>query len=106
MLHSKDRAGNLFRRMPENYSMAMVVLLLWAALPLQGNAQLGIVHGRVLDSSGTPVTEATVSARNETTGSRQSALTGAGGVFEIFWLVPGVYEIEAEQAENGNARLL
>ena len=83
--------------------IALVVVIVWAWLPLRGEQGLAGVRGRVRDSQGAPVPEATVTARNVATGLIESTRTGTGGVFEIPRLVPGVYQMEARQGENGSA---
>src|SRR5574340_700371 len=56
----------------------------------------GLVAERVTESALRPVVAARIHARNTQTGQEYSALTSGDGVFRIFPLAPGAYELRAE----------
>ncbi|HEX8872501.1 MAG TPA: carboxypeptidase-like regulatory domain-containing protein [Candidatus Acidoferrum sp.] len=56
----------------------------------------GLVAERVTESALRPVVAARIHARNTQTGQEYSVLTSGDGVFRIFPLAPGAYELRAE----------
>jgi protocatechuate 3,4-dioxygenase beta subunit len=51
------------------------------------------IAGRVVDSDGSGVPQAIVSAKSEETGEEQTAVAGGGGAFELLGLGPGRYRL-------------
>ncbi len=56
----------------------------------------GVIAGRVTDESGASVSGARLRARNIETGIVTSALSGLNGAFRLPFLIPGVYQVDAE----------
>ncbi len=67
-----------------------------ATLPIQ--AQFGEITGTVSDPSGAVISDATVTATNVATAVARSARTNAAGSYSIPFLVPGAYNVQAEQS--------
>lgn len=77
-----------------NLPLVMLGLLLLSALPALGqNRNAGEIRGTVLDTSGAVVPDVTVEATNEATGVVTTATTGGSGVYDIPWVVSGVYTV-------------
>src|SRR5579872_6716315 len=56
------------------------------------------INGRVVDSGGGVVPEATVTATNQGTGVSRATTSNADGVFTIPALDPGVYDVKVEKS--------
>jgi hypothetical protein len=74
----------------------MSYLLLFCAAPVWGQTNVGLITGTVSDSSGSVLVGATVVARNQGTGSRQTVRTDATGSFVFPGLAAGTYQIRFE----------
>jgi hypothetical protein len=70
--------------------------LLYSMAPLYAQDPRGTITGRVTDSSGAPVTNATVRVTNEATGILQTLTSGENGDYRAPYLNPGLYRVEAE----------
>jgi hypothetical protein len=88
-----------FRRGCVAWACAAALALATGAVTAQTPA--GTIHGQVRDASGAPVAGATVTARNLTTGFRQSAVTDASGAYRIAALPAGAYDVTAEGSGFG-----
>jgi hypothetical protein len=66
------------------------IAVLWAQ---NGN---GTLSGKVLNSEGTPIPNATVTVTNTGTNMSQKVLTGPHGSFSISGLAPGTYRIDVD----------
>jgi hypothetical protein len=72
------------------------VLGLSFCLPLFAQETRGVIHGRVLDPSQTPVTNATVVVLNSDTNAAMRLGTNTTGYYEASFLLPGNYQLSAE----------
>ena len=61
-------------------------------------AEMGVLEGKISDSSGAPVMDATVTATNAETGQMRTATTGADGSYRFDQLAPGSYVLKVEAA--------
>ena len=68
------------------------------ALPLFGQETRGMIFGRVVDPSGSPVVNAGVTVRNTGTNIATRLQTNATGYYEANLLLTGAYEVTAEAA--------
>ena len=73
-----------------------VLLLVLAPLPLVAQVTTADVVGTVTDSTGALLPGVTVTARSEATGNVETAVTDAGGNFQILRLPPGRYRLTTE----------
>jgi len=73
--------------------IVLTALMACPLVPLQGEGNVVEVQGRIRDTKGMPVGEASVTARNIATGSLHLARSGVDGTFAITGLVPGIYDI-------------
>ncbi|HLJ18140.1 MAG TPA: TonB-dependent receptor [Bryobacteraceae bacterium] len=64
-------------------------------IALQAQTADTAILGRVTDPSGSVVPKATVTVAEKSTGVTRSATTGSEGNFEVRYLVPGEYSVEA-----------
>ena len=71
-------------------------LLSALALPL-GAQNYGEITGTVSDPSGAVISGATVRATNTATGVGRTVVTNSTGSYSLPFLVPGVYNVQAEQ---------
>ncbi|HST52960.1 MAG TPA: carboxypeptidase regulatory-like domain-containing protein [Pyrinomonadaceae bacterium] len=70
-----------------------------SAVPAMAQAVTGTLRGTVADANGSVVAGATVSAKNEATGSvTPTSTTTAEGAFEFAGLTPGAYTVSVEAA--------
>ena len=75
--------------------LAALVLCFLAAGPARAQSATGSISGTVLDTAGTPLPGAAVTAKNAKTGAVRSATSNASGAF-VFPLLPvGVYDVSA-----------
>jgi hypothetical protein len=72
-----------------------VMCLLWG-MAASGQETRGMIHGRVLDPSGTPVAGASVVVTNTGTNTVSRLTTNETGYYEANLLLPGGYEVAAE----------
>jgi outer membrane receptor protein involved in Fe transport len=85
--------------------LSALVLAAASADPAHAQSTAGSISGTVTDSSGGSVADVTVTARNVDTNFARSATTGASGAFTIPLLPVGAYEVAAEAAGFGAARM-
>ena len=78
--------------------LAVVALLLASAVPTAAQVTTGEVAGRILDSQGNTAPGVSVTLRNEATGFARTAVTDAGGLYNVTQLPPGTYQVTAELA--------
>ncbi len=62
-----------------------------------GQSATGTIQGRVTDSSGAAIPEATVVIQNQNTGVRQPTVTNSAGSFLQPYLIPGAYRLTVEK---------
>src|ERR1700759_3851362 len=75
----------------------MLIILPAVAIPAAAQATTGTLRGVVVDPNGGIVVGATVTAKNESTGTVTAAITTTGeGVFEFSSLLPGTYTVTVE----------
>ena len=79
-------------------SAFFLLLSLTCSLPLAGQDPRGTIVGKVSDTTGGLIPGAAVHAVNADTGVTVSATTNASGQYEIPYLVPGAYRIDADSA--------
>src|SRR5579863_10161852 len=78
---------------------ALVLGWIWlvpGALPLSGQVS-AVVSGTVTDQSGATVSAATVTAKNVDTGAVRTTLSDDSGLYRVFSLPVGAYEIRAQK---------
>ena len=73
------------------------VMLLMASLPVASQVVTVTVQGRVYDSSGAAISQATVTAVNAATGLSRTTAANAVGDYQIPLLPPGDYTVTAEK---------
>src|SRR5438128_2473298 len=76
-------------------SRVFCILTIATALPLYSQ-NFGEVNGTVTDPSGGVVANATVTVVNTATNSARAVQTNATGNYNAPFLVPGVYQVQAE----------
>src|SRR5882724_3215617 len=81
---------------------AMVVLSLSSVALAQETT--GSIRGVVVDPNGLAVTNATVTAKDQATGTTTTAATGSEGGFVISKLLPGKYTVTVEAASGFKKR--
>ena len=81
----------------------LAALTVTASLARAASAQstTGTIRGYVRDSSGTPVADAQVQARNVASGAVRAATSGSGGAYTLLGLVPAQYELTARHIGFG-----
>lgn len=78
--------------------LAVVIGVLMCATVLFGQgAALGTISGRVTDPSDAPIVGTTITVTNLLTGAKYSAATTADGFYNVRFLQPGNYSVEAAQ---------
>ncbi len=75
------------------------VLILCACVCAPTQTPTATLVGRVQDSSGAVVPEATIVVRNVDTNEARTALSGTDGGFTIPNLTPGIYDVAAEKRD-------
>src|SRR5947209_1828023 len=76
---------------------AMVVLFVVGQSTMLGQANSGVVLGRVTDPSGAVVPDAKIVATNQQTGVTKEYTTDSSGNYVISYLIPGNYDVSAEK---------
>jgi len=76
----------------------LLLAMVLAALPLPAQETRGLIAGRVLDPSSSPVTAAQVVVTNTDTNTTVRAATNQTGYYEANFLLPGKYTVAAEAA--------
>jgi hypothetical protein len=81
-------------------SAAVRTLCLAAALLAApgARAQVGTVHGRVLDTSGAPVAGAAVEFRRQSSSLQRGGVTDAQGAYRVMALPPGNYRVSISRS--------
>jgi hypothetical protein len=74
-------------------------------LPKSDSSSTGSLDGRLTDWHSQPLVNATVIARNLTTGAISHAVTGKNGSYKLISLAPGEYRIEAEIPQLGKGQV-
>lgn len=77
-------------------SLTILSLLIFMGVPALAQVSTGDISGRVVDSQGRAVANATVTATNKGTVQSRSVTTGETGDFAITDLPPGVYDVSIE----------
>jgi hypothetical protein len=73
-------------------------VLLFAALTVYSQGGLGTVRGTVTDRTGAVVPGAKIAVTNVETNLRTEAQSDSSGVYQVFQLRPGIYELAVEAA--------
>src|SRR5215468_1456616 len=92
---------HLLTRKPFSSPLALAVttlLILMASLSVSAQVVTVTVQGRVYDSSGAAISQATVTAVNAATGLSRGTSASAVGEYQISLLPPGDYTVAAEKA--------
>jgi hypothetical protein len=77
----------------------MLFLMVLAAVVVPAHAQVTVtIQGRVYDTTGAAISQATVTVLNAATGFSRSATAGATGDYQIVSLPAGDYTVSAEKA--------
>jgi hypothetical protein len=92
-LGSGFRAPNFIR----NYALCLI-LLASLALPLRAQVVTVTIQGRVYDTTGAAISQASVTAVNAATGFSRSATASATGDYQISFLPPGDYTVTADKS--------
>ena len=85
-------------RLKASFLSIMIAFLsmLLSTVPTMAQATTGTLRGSVIDNNSGVVSGATVSVKNESTGTETTTVTNNEGVFEVQSLLPGNYTISAE----------
>src|SRR6202162_1461809 len=91
---------NRFVNRPYGLPGVIAIWLLLQVVPslIAQTAGMGVLTGRVVDSSGNPVANATVTVTSVDNGQTRSATTGADGAYRFDDLRPGNYRMKLEAA--------
>src|SRR5262245_41290760 len=73
-----------------------LVVAMLASLPAPAQEFRALVSGRIVDSSGAAIVNASVAIISLATEARSTSLTGTDGTFSLPQLVPGTYELTVE----------
>jgi hypothetical protein len=73
-------------------------LIMFAAIPLRAQSELGRISGTVTDSNGAVVAGVTVTVKNEATGETRSSVANDDGTFAITNLKPSKYALTVSAA--------
>src|SRR5437867_13245218 len=76
-------------------TIAAVLMLLSAPVPLFAQANTGTIVGTVHDASGAVLASAPITIRNEETNISRTVVTSASGDYSAPLLPPGSYEVSA-----------
>ncbi|MDQ6786874.1 MAG: carboxypeptidase-like regulatory domain-containing protein [Acidobacteriota bacterium] len=88
-----------FAAIAERISMlALMMFFCAAAVFAQAQASTADLRGTIVDPNGAVVPGANVTARNAATGITRTVVSNDEGVYQIFSLPPGEYEVSAEAA--------
>ncbi len=75
---------------------ALASILVLSAIAVMAQATTGSLRGTVTDANGGGITGATVTVKNQATGSLTTATTTAEGTFDAAFLQPGEYSVTVE----------
>lgn len=76
----------------------VILLLAFAAKPVAGQVSTGSLSGTVVDATGGSVASAQVTAINIATGARSQTVTDTTGLFHVFLLPGGTYNVEVTKS--------
>ena len=82
-------------------TIALVFLL---TVAVSANADTGTVSGAVFDQNGAPVADATVKISGTALPLGRTVQTGANGLFQFQYLIPGEYVVETDKSGVGSAK--
>lgn len=82
----------------------LLAVLLLGGAAAQAQNVYGVITGRVLDSSGAVVPNASVVAVNTGTAARFPVMSSADGLFTLPALPVGVYDVTVEAAASRTSR--
>ena len=85
-------------------SISIVIALMIASAVPAGAADTGTISGTVFDQNGAPVADATVMISGDQLPGGRTVQTGANGLYQFEYLLPGEYTIEIDKADLGRAR--
>ena len=85
-------------------SISIVIALMIASAVPAGAADTGTASGTVFDQNGAPVADATVVISGGQLPGGRTVRTGANGLYQFEYLLPGEYTIEIDKADLGRAR--
>jgi hypothetical protein len=93
---------NRFGNRPGTLPCVLAIWLLLQLVPslIAQTAGMGVLTGRVVDSSGNPVANATVTVTSVDNGQARSATTGTDGSYRFDDLPLGNYRMKLEAAWN------
>ncbi len=77
----------------------VAALMLWLAQPLgrlEAQEARGTIVGRVVDPTGAAVPGATVEVTNKAMGTKVTVTTNEVGLYQVPYLIPGMYRIQVE----------
>ena len=78
--------------------VSLCLMLLLLAIPARGQETRGVIRGVVFDPTGAAIVGAQVKAVNASTNAGANSATNESGVYEIPYLLPGVYRVTVESA--------
>src|SRR5437762_5268049 len=90
-------SGSLRDSIRTQHNLLVVILLVVFMLPLQAQVLTVTIQGRVYDTTGAAISQATVTALNPATGFSRSATASATGDYQISFLPVGDYTVTAEK---------
>jgi len=73
----------------------LIAPLLFACIAASGQAGRGGVSGVVTDSAGAVIPDASISIKNDATGSTRTAMSNGAGLYSFVSLAPGSYDVSA-----------
>src|ERR1051325_3011265 len=81
--------------MPMKTKLALLLALLLCVSVAFAQDTRGSINGRMTDQSGSVVPGATVLVTNVATGLKSSLSTNQDGIYQVSFLPPGMYQVEA-----------
>ena len=75
------------------FALSLIAMVFLFSAPVMAQATTGSLRGTVTDPNGQVVTGATVTVKNEATGSEVSSTTNSEGAFVLSSLLPGKYTV-------------
>jgi hypothetical protein len=78
-------------------TLFVLFLNLYLSVSASGQEARGAIAGRVMDPSGAAIPGARVEIRNAAMGVVQTVTTNEAGLYQALFLIPGQYEVSAEQ---------
>jgi hypothetical protein len=83
--------------MDRRFALLALLFVVFSAVMLPQGAALGTISGRVTDPTDAPIPGVTITVANLNTGARYTAGTTADGFYNVRFLQPGTYSVEAAQ---------